>query len=168
MATNRTQIVSIGYPVQGFLGWARFLRDGVSLSGDFRNPQRLMSLLHLRQRLWQQSTRDTSHILKKISDLELLVSGRFHACTVALALGTPVVGQRSNTGKISSLFNDAGLKTWRADQEIHLIEAKQVSKFGWSASELENLAVYLGNAKHAAQLLFKDLAVLAVRKRKQF
>ena len=146
----------------GLSGWLKFLRAGVGLRQDVRRPLRLGAILELRHRLWRESTANTDVFRARIARLELLVSGRFHACTLALASGTPLVAGSSNTGKISALFHDAGLEPWRGEIPFksEVIHDARVS--GWSKTEQAALDEYLCTAVTQAEKLFADLGKLAL------
>lgn len=155
------QSLAIFQGAPGRLSGLRFLREGVSLRQDLRHPARLAALLCLRRRLWRQTGTDHAAFLQRIAGFELLVAGRFHACTLALALGTPVIAQSSNTSKIAALFHDAGLASRRAALQLdtEAVRAEQVR--GWSLQELANLDLYRARARAAAETLFDDLASMA-------
>lgn len=155
------ETISICYADPGVAGWMRFIRDGVSLWEDSRRPLQLSSLLRLRHRLWQHSCKDTHSFSERISELELLVSGRFHACTFALATGTPIIAHSSNTGKIEALFSDIGLEPWRCNQALGPTEVFDAGARYWSKIERAALDDYLEGAVKAIELLFYDLAALA-------
>jgi hypothetical protein len=157
------ETLSIGHGSAGVGGWARFLRAGVAIREDCRSPMRLAALLQLRHRLWRRGSADTGLFMARIASLELLVSGRFHACTLAFANGTPVVAQSSNTGKISALFHDAGLEPWRGNLTLGPAAVQGARARGWSEAERAALAAYLSRALTAAEELFFDLARLAGR-----
>lgn len=155
------QLVSIVHGDPGPVGWIRFLREGVALSRDLRHPARLSALLRLRHRLWWRGSADIQRFLTGLGTLKLLVSGRFHACTLALAAGTPLIAQASNTDKIAALFHDAQLDSWRHEGSLDVALVNEASERGWSEKEFRNLCDYLDEASSSAEKLFSDLAKLA-------
>lgn len=155
--------VSICYSNNRLSGWARFLRDGIAMRQDPAHPARLAAMLRARHELWRRSSNDPNLFIDQVAHLKLLVSGRFHACTIALATGTPVIAQSSNTGKIAALFKDAGIEEWRAVVNLDTQAVSDACARGWSKSERENISAYLANATQAAEALFSDLADLAAR-----
>lgn len=155
------QLVSIVHGAPGPTGWVRFLRGGVALSEDLQHPSRLAALLRLRHNLWRQGSTDTQQFIAHLAAFKLLVSGRFHACTLALAAGTPVISQASNTNKIAALFHDAGLDSWRCKGLLDAVKVHDASAHGWSEHEYRNLCVYLDQAVGKTEKLFSDLAKLA-------
>ena len=155
------QTVSIIHGAPGPAGWIRFLRAGVALSEDFIHPARFAALLRLRHRLWWQGSTDTQRFLTHLSSLKLLVSGRFHACTLALSAGTPLIAQASNTDKIEALVHDAGLGSWRCEGLLDVARVHDARAIGWSEQEYKNLCNYLDEAAIEAERLFSDLANLA-------
>lgn len=155
--------VSICYSNDRLSGWARFLRDGIAIRQDPAHPVRLAAMLQARHELWRCSSNDADLFIAQVARLKLLVSGRFHACTIALATGTPVIAHSSNTGKIAALFKDAGIEEWRAVVNLDTRAVSDACARGWSKSERENISAYLANATQAAEALFSDLADLAAR-----
>jgi polysaccharide pyruvyl transferase WcaK-like protein len=155
------QTVSIIHGAPGPAGWVCFLREGVALSEDVIHPARFVALLRLRHRLWWQGSADTQHFLAHLAALKLLVSGRFHACTLALSAGTPLIAQASNTDKIAALVYDAGLDSWRSEGSLDVARIHEASAIGWSEQEYRNLCNYLDEAASEAERLFSDLANLA-------
>jgi hypothetical protein len=87
----------------------RFLRQGFA-ARDALSPARLMRIVQLRHRLCRTSFTRTEPFLSALARYRLLVSGRFHACTLALITGTPFISLPSNTGKIAALVADMA---WR-------------------------------------------------------
>ena len=157
------ETLAIGHGTAGLGGWAGFLREGIGLREDIRHPARLAGLVALRHRLWRAGHPETDAFFSRIARLELLVSGRFHACTLALATGTPVIAQSSNTGKIAALFHDAGLDQWRGEVTLDRAFVQEARARGWSTAERAALDAYLAGAVTAAEGLFADLATLAAR-----
>lgn len=157
------ETLTIGHSMCGCRGWGGFLRDGIGLREDIRHPMRLARLLVLRHRLWLEAESNSDGFLERISRLDLLVSGRFHACTFAISTGTPVIAQSSNTGKIAALFHDAGLEPWRSDFLLEPEAVEEARDYGWSKAEHEALDTYLATAMNEAEKLFVDLARLASR-----
>lgn len=155
------ETLAITYGKAGLLGWAGYVRRGIALREDLRNPVRLANLILQRHRQWRAGDTQTNAFIERIAALELLVSGRFHACTFALATGTPVIAQSSNTGKIAALFHDAGLENWRGEVPMTRESLERALERGWSASERTSLDTYLCNAVKATEDLFVELAELA-------
>lgn len=154
------QTLSIVHGDKG--GYLQFLRDGLSLRQDIIKPRFALGLLGLRHRLWAARHLDTPAFLTQLAKLQLAVSGRFHTCTLAVAVGTPFVAQSSNTGKIAALAHDAGLAEWRTSGDLNPNDIAEAAKQGWSTAEIENRTAYLGVAKTKAETLFLDLRGLAV------
>lgn len=155
--------LSICYSNNRLSSWAQFLRDGVAIRQDPIHPVRLAALLRARHELWRRSSTDTGAFIAQVAHLDLLVSGRFHACTLALANGTPVIAHSSNTGKIAALFHDAGIEEWRSVVNLDPGAVSDACVRGWSASERDNLRGYLASATQATEVLFSDLSDLATR-----
>jgi polysaccharide pyruvyl transferase WcaK-like protein len=141
--------------------YLRFLRDGISIREDLKKPGFALALLRARHQLWTHRFPDTTAFLKTLSEFQLIVSGRFHACTLALTQGTPFVAQSSNTGKIAALARDAGLDEWRTSIMSTKDEIVKAAAHGWSKAETENRLAYIGDARLKAEMLFADLRKLA-------
>lgn len=154
------QTVSIVFPAKGLGGYLRFMRGAVARP-DLKKPRQLFALLAMRQRMASHGSASTALFLQQLAQASLLVSGRFHACTLALATGTPFVAVPSNTGKIASLVADAGLETWRAETDLSTGAILKARKHGWSAAERKNIDVYLAHARDQAAQLFRDIRGLA-------
>jgi polysaccharide pyruvyl transferase WcaK-like protein len=99
--------------------------------------------------------------LNQISRLRLLVSGRFHACTLAISAGTPFVAISSNTRKIASLVEDAGLDSWRIGVPFEPLAISAAAEHGWSRCERSNISDYLTRTRQAVETLIGDLRSLA-------
>lgn len=141
---------------------AAFLRDGLSLRADPFHPIRAFKILQLRHRLWRAGVTDRDAFLRDLSGLELLVTGRFHAATLALRMRTPFVTQASNTGKMAAFIADAGLAPWRINTPLEREAVLDAARRGWDDFELEAAESYLADAQVAAQGLFSDLKDLSV------
>jgi polysaccharide pyruvyl transferase WcaK-like protein len=103
---------------------------------------------------------DPASFIEQIARLELLVSGRFHACTLSLGARTPFVAVPSNTGKILALVEDVGLQRWRADVRLHAPDINDARLLGWQAGELAAVSDYLAHARSSAESLFADIRAL--------
>jgi polysaccharide pyruvyl transferase WcaK-like protein len=99
--------------------------------------------------------------MAKVAALGLLVTGRFHAATFALAAGTPVLAVESNTHKIGATFEDAGLAPWRRIAPADLDVALLTRAARWEPEEQGALADFLADGRRATGALFDDLARLA-------
>jgi polysaccharide pyruvyl transferase WcaK-like protein len=139
-----------------------FLRSGISLRSDIPAPARLARLVFMRHGLWQVSQDDLRKFLAELAGLEFLVSGRFHACTLALVTGTPFVAQASNTGKIAALIADSGLDIARSAIPSSPAELIDLAKRGWTKAENEARLDYLALARKESEDLAADLRALAL------
>jgi polysaccharide pyruvyl transferase WcaK-like protein len=152
--------LSIVFPPPGAAGYLRFLRQGFA-ARDALTPARLMRIVRLRHRLCRNSYTRTEPFLSALGRYRLLVSGRFHACTLALITGTPFVSVPSNTGKIATLVRDAGLQPWRASTRLDARSIAEASAAGWSAQEREAIEGHVTRARADAERLFQDIRGLA-------
>jgi len=138
----------------------RFLRAGIGRK-DLAKPARMLALLNARRVLWRNSLPHTADVLKRIAGFELLVSGRFHACTLALVARTPFVVAGTNSRKIEALVEDCGLAPWRANAELVPAALAKVAPDGWSQDERLAIDQFVRNAKESAAELFRDLGRMA-------
>jgi polysaccharide pyruvyl transferase WcaK-like protein len=154
------ETLSILFPARGAAGYLRFVRQGFA-SRDAMRPAQLLRIVRMRHRLSRHGFTRTELFLQAVGRFRLLVSGRFHACTLALIAGTPFVTVPSNTGKIAALIADAGLEPWRASTPLDARSITAASATGWTAREHEAIAAYVERAHDAAEQLFRDLRALA-------
>ena len=154
------ETLAIVYPASGFSGYLRFIREGIARA-DVNHPRQLLELLAMRHRIGRRGSADTEQFLQTLAKASLLVSGRFHACTLALATGTPFIAVPSNTQKIAALVADAGLEPWRAASPLDSATILKAQQRGWSEAEKQSIAAYLERARSQADQLFRDIRNLA-------
>jgi len=152
--------LSIMFPDAGIGGYLKFLRAGFA-ARDVARPAAFMRIVRMRHRLWRAASPRTAEFIAQLARASLLVSGRFHACTLALLTRTPFVALPSNTGKIAQLVADAGLDGWRNQAELTPRFMAEASRRGWSAREEASIADYVATMRLAAQSLFRDVRALA-------
>jgi hypothetical protein len=91
----------------------------------------------------------------------LLVTGRFHAMTLAMDLEVPFLAVGSNTRKVEGLLADAGLSR-RVYPSVEAIEralaAGTPADFAFSEAERSGLRAFRAGALQAARALFRDIA----------
>jgi hypothetical protein len=134
----------------------RFLRSGFGRQ-DLRKPSRVLTLLGARHAQWKNATPNAHDFLKRIAELELLVSGRFHACTLAMVMRTPFIAYGSNSSKIEALVEDSGVAGWRVNADLASSLSSELARDGWSKREQEAIAQYIEGARAKASHLFRDL-----------
>lgn len=151
--------VAIQYSLPGGAARLWFLREAVS-RGDLRFPLRMARLLRARAAQLRAQVGTTEEFIGRLGALELLVSGRFHACTLSLLAGTPFVAVPSNTGKIAALVRDAGLQAWRAHALLDEKSLASARREGWLPYERESVGDYIASARQGADALFSDIGRL--------
>lgn len=144
----------------GLKGDLKNLRDGVA-KRDLADPAFLFRSLVARLAWRAAETRDEADYMARVAALELLVTGRFHAATFALAAGTPVLAVESNTHKIGATFEDAGLAPWRRVAPADLSPDLLARAALWEPAEAAALADFLADGRRRTTALFDDLARLA-------
>lgn len=146
-------------PIQYGGSWLGWVRQGLARE-DLAHPARLAGLVAARLASAPARVEDDRRYMAILASLGLLVTGRFHAATFALAAGTPLLALESNTHKIGALLEDAGLDSARLLEPADLTP-ERLAGAPWSAAEQANLADYLADGRRATQALFADLAALA-------
>lgn len=150
----------IHFNAPGLKGSLQNLRDGVA-KRDLADPAFLVRSIAARLAWRAAETRDEADYMAKVAALTLLVTGRFHAATFALAAGTPVLAVESNTHKIGATFDDAGLAPWRRIAPADLGPDLLARASRWEPDEATALADFLADGRRATTALFDDLARLA-------
>ncbi len=150
----------IHFNAPGLGGDLRNLRDGVARR-DLANPGFLARSIAARLTWRAAETRGEADYMTKVAALALLVTGRFHAATFALAAHTPVLAVESNTHKIGATFEDAGLAPWRRIAPADLDAALLTRAARWERDEAAALADFLAEGRRKTTALFDDLAKLA-------
>lgn len=151
---------SIQHVGRGPLALYRFFRSYVG-AADLRHPAFLAAMLALRYRQYRAQVMDVEEYLRQLAGLELLVSGRFHSCTLSMVVGTPFVAVESNSHKICALVRDAGLSAWRIAPTLTPGLVAEARATGWESAERISLKDYLDQARASADALFSDMARLA-------
>lgn len=153
----------LSMPIQfakpGVSGTYRFFRESVAKT-DIFHPDFLAAMLGLRLQQYRSQSFTAQAYIDRLAELELLVSGRFHACTLAMVARTPFVAVSSNSHKIEALISDAGLAPWRLMTEMTPDAIAHARQAGWARSEAVALDDFLLCARQSAQALFKDIGKL--------
>jgi hypothetical protein len=150
----------IHFGAPGLPGRVRDLREAVGLA-DIGRPAFMTRVLLARWRAFDAQVADDAAYMARIASLALLVTGRFHAATFALAAGTPVLAVESNTHKIAALFEDAGLDPRRLVRPEALTAEHLSAAAHWTPAEAAALADYLSQGRARTRSLFADIARLA-------
>jgi polysaccharide pyruvyl transferase WcaK-like protein len=160
----RKRLGGIALPIHfnapGLRGSLQNLRDGVA-KRDLADPAFLARSIAARLAWRAAETGDEADYMAKVAALDLLVTGRFHAATFALAASTPVLAVESNTHKIGATFDDAGLAPWRRIAPADLDADLLARAARWEPQEEAALADFLADGRRATTALFDDLARLA-------
>ncbi len=108
----------------------------------------------------KHAVNDTDAFVSRISDLACFVTGRYHGICTAIGVGTPFIALTSNSHKVASLLEDAGL----GHREIPLqtLGKAQIRELAhWTPRELRSLNEFLEAASRARNGLFDRLASMA-------
>lgn len=150
----------IHFNAPGLAGDLRNLRDGVARQ-DLTRPGFLLRSLAARLAWRSAEMTDEQAYMQAVAGLELMVTGRFHAATFALAAGTPLLAVDSNTHKIAATFEDAGIGAWRRVTPAALDRDLLVRAAAWEPDEAASLQQFLADGRARTLALFDDLARLA-------
>lgn len=150
------EMLSIQYPTGN--SWTSnysFIREVIGKQ-DLKNPLFFFKLASSRLTLLKNSEVQTSDWLRRLGSYSLLVSGRYHACTLAMLMGVPFVALQSNTAKIANLINDSGLDTRRL---CEVSELTKLNATNWKYSEAEkySLEEYIHRGRDQTDILFSEI-----------
>lgn len=159
LESARRRVGGVPVPIQYGGGRLAWVRQALGRQ-DLGHPARLAVLAGARLASYGARSADDTAYMERIAGLEMLVTGRFHAATFALAAGTPLLALDSNTHKIAALIEDAGLDPDRVITPAELARLDPQPR-RWRPAEAENLDAYLADGRKATDSLFADLAVLA-------
>ena len=152
--------VPIQFSPPGLAGKLRFVREGVGKS-DLARPGFLARTIAGRLTAHAAQIQGDEAYMARLAALDLLVTGRFHAATFALAAGTPLLAVESNTHKITATLTDAGISPWRVVAPGALTPQLLERARCWTSAEQASLAAWLTRGRAATETLFADLARLA-------
>ena len=154
------EIINLFHSRTGLSGMRFFLRL-YGIRQALRDPVRTGRVVRAAVSAFRNQMPDDKCLLAAIAQLDLLVTGRFHAMIFALASLTPLLAIESNTPKISATLKDAGVERWRlrsnADFDRELLKRAK-SWVGW---EEANIRDFLSDNRARQKQLFKDIAALA-------
>ena len=149
-------LVSVQFPAEPTLmSKYRFVREYIGLK-NLKNPVEFLRLVSSRTHFLTKSNSNTESWLFDLSGYELLLSGRFHVCTLCMLTGTPFLAIQSNTQKIKNLIHDSGLDP---DRMISIGEVTKVKSSDFAFSEIErtNLDRYIREGRHQIESVFHDV-----------
>ncbi len=136
-----------------------YLVRGRPWSGPL-NPVRMVRDCSARLAMWRSAPVSADDFLQQLAGRELLLSARFHACTLALLVSTPFAALPSNTAKIATLVDDAGLDRRRLLEPEQLGRKLDPRGFQWTPAELGNIRDYLAQGRKAMEQLGRRIGQL--------
>lgn len=155
------RVTPILFHPPGLKGSLRNLRDGITRA-DLTNPAFGLASLRARMAARAAEMPGDRDFMARVARLRLLVTGRFHAATFALAARTPLLAVESNTHKISATLDDAGLEPWRRiDDPARLTRDQLEAAAAWTPAEAASLADWLTDGRARTTALFDEMAGLA-------
>jgi len=152
-------IVPIQSSGSGMSAYLKFIKNHMGRS-DLLQPGGLARKVTLWTRFYRARLPGPTEMLRAIEKLELLVTGRFHACTAAVITETPFLALPSNSHKIEALVSDIGLQQWRVDERIPVDGLGRAKNFAWSSVELERIRAYKSVGIDQFQKLSRELKEL--------
>ena len=102
------------------------------------------------------------NFVHRLSQFESVISGRFHGSCLAMLLGIPVVGIRSNTHKTEALFQDVGLddRALVTFRDVHELPAK----LDYVRSQTGLINDYAASASGRIAAMFREIRDVASEK----
>lgn len=104
---------------------------------------------------------DAMRYVERLASAEALLTGRFHSACLALITETPFLAIASNTPKIETLIQDAGLSTNRIIDRKKLDPLSitdQLKNAQFDEVEISNLREYRQAAKASVGMMFDTIA----------
>lgn len=105
-----------------------------------------------------------AHYAAFLAGTGLHVTGRFHGACYSIAAGRPFLALESNSWKIASMIEDAGLASWRSAQvdKLDALLSFGADALAYDKDEQVALNRYLDHAANSSKQLFDDLAMIAL------
>ena len=153
-------VVPVQFSPPGLGGKWQYFREYIGRA-DLGHPVRLGQLLRGRLAQFRSQSGTAEEFVTQLGALQLLVSGRFHACTLALLARTPFVAAGTNSGKIRALVEDVGLEPWRVGSPVDSQAVARARDFGWSPAERARIDAYVEAARAKADELFTRIGAMA-------
>ena len=150
----------IQFSQSGWRGAFRFHREYIGRR-DLASPAELWTMLSARWAQYRCQKPTSDEFLQALASMEFLVTGRYHACTMAMVAGTPFVAVASNSRKIESLVADVGLEPWRVGGSVDGFRGGAPGQYAWTHGETTAIDAYLAEGRSEADRLFSDLRKLA-------
>jgi hypothetical protein len=104
--------------------------------------------------------RTADEYMASLSMAELYITGRYHAVCFALMTRTPFRAIASNTYKIETLLEEAGLNPARMTTSIDVLAASPPYEWQFSPEERGNVEAFLADARREIDHLFNRVAAL--------
>jgi polysaccharide pyruvyl transferase WcaK-like protein len=153
------KVIPIQYPGNDLVSVYKFFRQYISYK-DISAPLFLSRILFIRALQFYNRIDLDEDFLNCLSELKLLVSGRYHACTMAMLAGTPFIASGTNSHKITGLVEDVGLKSWRINTPISDLEIQKAVRIGWETEEKQAIANFLSEGRLKTDQFMNDIKSL--------
>lgn len=117
----------------------------------------LMILYKRRTNFTDLYVNQNEFFLRKIYESRFIITGRFHALVIALAIKKPFCALTSNTYKMEGLLKDIGLKSKkRLIKSNNLKKIKNLDK-DFSKNEIKKIKNYIKKSKIKTEGMFKSI-----------
>lgn len=125
-----------------------------------KNPIFLFKELlhHFKQR--KKAFNSPNEFANWLAKNKFIVTGRYHALTIALLTNTPFLAIESNTPKISSLLNECfgNLNRLVPIEELkEKLDMERKTLFEWTEDEIESRKLFIEHAQKANEEMFKEI-----------
>ncbi|MDR1349419.1 MAG: polysaccharide pyruvyl transferase family protein, partial [Zoogloeaceae bacterium] len=119
-------------------------------------PEKLQSQDQIASLNWKYAILDYRKFMKKLAASQGVITGRFHCAALCLLSETPTFSISSNTHKIESLFEEAGLSPKRifSSYEEAILQRQSIS---FSPEEIKSLRFFMSNCKNRATAMFDEI-----------
>ncbi len=131
--------------------WSEMRKRAYRLRGDLYQANR--------RRQGQQVDYSLDGFFEALSSSQLLITGRYHAVCMALVTRTPFFALGSNSHKVESMLDDAGLSHRLVD--LGALREAGADQSGWDASDDSRAAAYCEAAKASQEQMFDRISQAA-------
>ena len=154
------EVINIFHGRRGVSGFRFYVR---AFGGQkaITDPAKTIPIFRAAQAFYRSQFRKEEDFLNRIAQLELLITGRFHAAIFSLTSLTPLLALESSTPKISATLKDAGVANWRVTLASDIDRDLLGSASRWHKDEEDNIRDFLSDNRLRQTQLFKDIAALA-------
>lgn len=104
------------------------------------------------------NTRNRAEFIQYMSSHRLVVTGRYHSVTLAIATATPFLAIESNTPKITDFLIDVFGNSSRVVTLEQIERIEDVALFAWSQKEKDALTRFSSQARRQIDAMFDEIS----------